>query len=143
MPDTGPDVRGAVARYSSVVNAGFGPQLYIDRLRAECARMLDGGIVTAQFRHYLNQYALWADAGQILAFAAALRSESQLRSEIADLRSEIAALNLCEPGFLDRVIRERDAALATLSEIAELPEVRCDEAPGTARRAVERQLRSL
>lgn len=113
MPDTGPDtvpdVRGAVARYSSVVNAGFGPQLYIDRLRAECARMLDGGIVTAEFRHYLNQYALWADASQILALAAALR-DLRANHESERVPSEQEQEDVDQPVPSPSVGRERRPA---------------------------------
>lgn len=43
---------------------------------------------------------------------------ADLMAERDRLRGDLAALSLCEPGFLDRVIRERDEALNKLSRAA-------------------------
>ena len=83
--------------------------------------------------------------------AQALRDERAARiqqnhetvcTEIVNLRAQLAALNLCEPGFLDKVLQERDDLKVQLAEaraenltlrknwefkvaeLAELPELR-------------------
>lgn len=40
----------------------------------------------------------------------------QLRKYLSDANSQLAALSLCEPGFLDRMIRERDEARSQLGK---------------------------
>lgn len=49
---------------------------------------------------------------------------ASLRAQLAEANSSLAALNLCEPGFLDRVLRERDGLRAQLAKAAEIVEGR-------------------
>ncbi len=55
---------------------------------------------------------------------------ASLRAELAEANSKLAALNLCEPGFLDRKLRELDVTKAQLASARKAAIQEADEIIG-------------